>query len=71
MKKRGYMKLGQVSLLKLVPTIFKIIIIWLLAFFVLYLLMEILGDAATNKVGKEGAEAVALLQQKMGLDRSL
>lgn len=66
------MKLGQVSLLKLVPTIFKIIIIWLLAVFVLYLLMEILpGDAATNKVGKEGAEAVALLQQKMGLDRPL
>ncbi|NLI72508.1 MAG: ABC transporter permease [Bacteroidales bacterium] len=72
MKNKIPEKLKQASLVKLVLTTFKILFLWFLAIFVLYLLMEILpGDAATNKVGKEGPEAVAALQQKMGLDRPL
>lgn len=63
-------KLKQTSFLKLASTIFKILVIWFAAIFLLYLLMEILpGDAATNKVGKDGLEAVQLLQEKMGLNR--
>ena len=63
-------RLEQASSAKLVLTLIKISLLWLLAVAALFFLMEILpGDAATNKVGKGGAEAVAALQQKMGLDR--
>ncbi|NMD38610.1 MAG: ABC transporter permease [Christensenellaceae bacterium] len=63
-------KLGQASLGKLALAIFKIFVIWLLAVFVLGLLMEALpGDVASNKVGKQGSEAVAALRKEMGLDR--
>lgn len=63
-------KLGQASFGKLALTIFKMFVIWLLAVFILSFLMEALpGDVASNKVGKQGPEAVAALQKEMGLDK--
>lgn len=70
MNEKTIKSLEQASLVRLVLSLLKIALLWLLAVFVLFFLMELLpGDAATNKIGKGGAEAVAALQQKMGLDR--
>lgn len=56
--------------MKLALTVFNMLLLWLLAVFFLSVLMEVLpGDAATNKVGKKGPEAVAALRNQMGLDR--
>lgn len=46
--------------------------IWLLATFLLFVLLDLLpGDAASNRAGKAGAEAVASLRHQMGLDQPL
>jgi len=70
MKPRTLKKPEQASLAKLVLILLKVLLLWLLAVSALFFLMELLpGDAATNKIGKGGAEAVAALRHKMGLDR--
>ncbi|MDO5689137.1 MAG: ABC transporter permease [Tissierellia bacterium] len=44
--------------------------LWMIACFVLYLLLELLpGDAATQLVGKDGPEAVQKARAEMGLDQ--
>lgn len=70
MKGKRLRQSEQASFAKPALALFKTVLLWLLAVFALFLLMEMLpGDAATNKVGKAGPEAVAALRHKMGLDR--
>ena len=62
----------QVSIRRLVSSVIRVTVIWLLATALLFVLLEILpGDAASNQAGKSGEEAVLLLRHKMGLDQPI
>lgn len=61
---------GKPSLVWFARRFLRVLLIWLFACLILYLLIEILpGDAATVLAGKGGEKAVTAARIKMGLDR--